>query len=976
MSGSRLSGEADQVGGKRAIVTADRERMTPESGKREAVRPMASRGMFHRRGILLRQFLILMLFACLLIAVGAATVIPQWERLIQESLEAQARSLSASIAEVCSNAILTEDYSFVVDHNMQVLSGSRDIRYILIARHDGLSIIHAGQNWEQRNQADPAWLPGKGTSPGRIVFSDITREEVYHYSFPLVFSGMDWGFLHIGFSLNEYRAATARMYRTIALMGLLCFALAIPQAFWFARRLSLPILSLKETADRILLGDPTARASIPPASAGRELVELAGSFNRMTDRILQSQKEITDAHDYTQNILRSLAECLVVIRPDGMIAMVNMATLKLLGYGETELLHRPAALLFDGYDGFLDGKIEALRATQQLINLEKRFRTREGKSIPVLFSASVMSSREGEPLAIVGIALDITELKAAEDLLERSRQDAVLANRAKSEFLANMSHEIRTPMSGVLGMLSLLLETRLDEQQRGYADTAYNSANLLLDLLNDILDLSKVEAGRMELEYIPFDLTETVQEVIDLMRVRAETKGLLLPHTAEGTLPRAVRGDPVRIRQILINLIGNAIKFTGTGRIEVRVRRLDAEHHRSLYRIEVADTGIGIAPEVLDRIFDAFVQADASTTRRFGGTGLGLPICWRLVKLMGGEIGVESELGRGSTFWFTVPLAETAEAVEGARAGEALPAAAESGPLSGLPDVRLWKGRKILVTDDNPVNRKLARAILANLPCSVDTAANGREAVNAYESETYDVILMDCQMPEMDGYEASRMIRGHECGSDRHVPIIALTGFAMKGDQEACLAAGMDAYLAKPFRKEQLIAMMERFLRLSDFPDETPDDAGTPAQPPPAGHAVPVAVIDPGIWAELQSLQQPGEEDIVQSLVEAYLEDARALIAELAAAVRAGEAQKISRTAHTFKSTSAAIGALNLAELLKEADMLGRAGALDAVADLYGRILMEYEAVAEALGRETGVRSPRASEDKSAGKPVGRGGLQ
>jgi PAS domain S-box-containing protein len=589
----------------------------------------------------------------------------------------------------------------------------------------------------------------------------------------------------------------------------------------------------------------------------------------------------------------------------------------------------------------------------------------------------VITNAENKPVRLIGTAQDITERKRVEAELHQAKDAAEAANRAKSEFLATMSHEIRTPMNGVIGAVSLLLDDELMPRQRELASIARSSAHSLLTLINDILDISKIEAGKMPIEQAPFDLLTTLDEVGGMFAERAEEKGVDLVLRYAPDARRRFVGDAGRIRQVLLNLVGNAIKFSERGHVFVSVEEERSAERQplALLRFAIEDTGIGISPETVNRLFGRFVQADASTTRRFGGTGLGLAICKRLVELMGGQIGVTSRVGEGSTFWFTLPLlmdaspaaapAPTAADMTAARArlaGDNTAARHPADAAIASPGRPRFHGR-VLVADDNTTNQRVAQLALEGLGCHVELARNGAEALAMLQQRPYDLVLMDCEMPEVDGFEATREIRTLEAslprgGSPapcRRIPVVAMTAKALSGDREKCLAAGMDAYLSKPVQLDTLLDVLERWLPLDARPGA--GEPSTQTTPQAERPGVPRAVTPSGAldWAaldRLRTLAQQTTPTLFARVLDAFRTDAAKYLGVLEDAAARNDRVSLQRTAHALKGASLNVGATTMAEVSRRIETMEEAGGLADIAPLLAQLESEFQRVKAEIESE------------------------
>ncbi len=495
---------------------------------------------------------------------------------------------------------------------------------------------------------------------------------------------------------------------------------------------------------------------------------------------------------------------------------------------------------------------------------------------------------------IIAGTVAIYRQQVVRQTLTRARDAAEAANRAKSEFLAMMSHEIRTPMNGVLGMTGVLLDTKMTEEQRRYVKTIRESGEGLLRIINDVLDFSKLEADAVELEDVPFDVHALLSYTIDIVTPRANAKALRLDLVIDPSVPRFIRADAGRVRQVVINLLGNGVKFTDQGRV-----RMTASAANGRLKVEVKDTGIGIAPDHLPRLFHSFTQADASISRRFGGSGLGLAIARKLVTRMGGKIGVESALGKGSTFWFEIPL-EPATDVE----AEAFASGAVSEAFGESQRYleRLGRPVRVLVAEDNPTNQVVAKAVLAKFGIAPDLVGNGAEAVDAVRRARYDVVLMDVHMPEMDGLEAARAIRTLK-GDVGRTPIIALTANALHSDFNECRAAGMNAYVAKPFKTEDLVIAIANAVKGVEAATSLPS---------PEAHGDAPTVN----WATLETFRKSTSDEMFRELLDTYLNDTARKLVRLRELANSGTVSKDAlRIAHSFKSSSAMVGADALSKM-------------------------------------------------------------
>ena len=892
----------------------------------------------------------------------------------------------------------------------------------------------------------------------------------------------------VALSLSETAREAQEQWLKAFVSGVLGLALLMIFLVAITRQIVSTIKSLSEAAARVARGDFDHRIGVP-SSARDEVGELVISFNDMTDGLIRT----TVSKRFVDNIISSMIDSLVIVGEDGVIKKVNEATLKLLGYDEHELEGKPFGLIMlEDHKG--SGTTEDLINAGSVGNLERTYLAKDGTRIPMLISSSVMRTDEGTFEGLVCVAQDITERKRAEEELQRAKESAEQANAklretnrnleeatvyakemaaqaesanaAKSEFLAMMSHEIRTPLNGILGFSQLLLgDGSLNPEQRDFVSTIYSSGTALLGVINDILDFSKIEAGKMELECIDFDLMSVVEGIGDVLGHKAAEKGLELTCYVDHQAPTRLRGDPGRLRQMLLNLTGNAVKFTDRGEVTVEAKLVVETSEKARIRFEVRDTGIGIPQDRQALIFDRFTQVDGSTTRKYGGTGLGLAIVKRFVEMMGGTVGLESEEGKGSTFHFTVDLpVQKAPAFEIPMPGAVnvhglpvlivddnptsrhllcematcwgmRPSVANSGDAAleiievakqdgrefelAIIDARmpemdgfalveemkhrddlyqptiimltsagrigdgarcrelgisgylmkpvkksdLWdaimialgnspaegkepelitqhslrenrRSLKVLVAEDSAINLKLVVRLLEKRGHKVESVGNGRAVLRAIERRPFDLILMDVQMPEMDGLEATAAIREREGATGAHIPIIAMTAHAMKGDRERCLDAGMDAYVSKPVRAGELFEVIE-----GTIPAIGRGGLGMPQERDAS------EIID---W-EAAFKHFEGDVELMKEIAEMFLEESPVLMDTMREALDRGDSGALERAAHTVKGSVGNFAAESAFQAAQRVEQIGRDGNMVEAEEAYRALEEELERLKPAL---------------------------
>ncbi len=780
------------------------------------------------------------------------------------------------------------------------------------------------------------------------------------------------------------------------------------------------------------------------------------AVRRAENIMSEQQRALTDSERRArmfERVVGQSRDSIVTRDLNGVIMTWNTGAETIFGYSAKEAVGRSmrALTLKEVSEEEWQARLKQLRSGNTF-SIRGWRPAKGGKRVHIVGTSGPLTDENGRLIGDIAVAHDTTWLERTQMELRRAKDEAEAAARAKSEFLANMSHEIRTPMNGIIGMTNLALDTPLNAEQRDYLSTVKSSADALLQIINDILDLSKIEAGKLGIETIKFSLRESLQQTIRVLAVRAHEKRLELLWSVDARVPDALVGDPLRLRQILLNLVGNAIKFTAEGEVEIQVTLDDTRDREVQLRFRVRDTGIGIPADKLGSIFEAFEQADSSTTRQFGGTGLGLSICRRLVHLMRGSIEVQSNRGGGSVFQFSLCLglqqapqyapsiaddspagalldqpvlvvedntrcrqllcayveswgmmptacdsvaaaltrlttaraagrpfrlalidatlpdgdafklaAETASAdtavlmladtTQGPALAEARkhnrvhalikpvsqsclydgvavvldpaitdlqPSAAENQGV--VPSIRMARALDVLLVEDNAVNRKLATRLLERMGHRVSEAHDGAVALTMTAERNFDAVLMDMQMPVMDGIEATRAIRARE-GGDMHTPIIALTANAMSGDRERCLDAGMDDYVSKPIEADALVAALLRVTTGSNGAAMTAlTDVGAIA---PAPAALPV-------YNRAEALERAGgDAELMAQIIEIFLEETPPLVAQLADFLAHGNHENAFRAAHTIKGSSANLSAAKLVDAARAVELAARAGELD-----------------------------------------------
>jgi two-component system, sensor histidine kinase and response regulator len=1024
----------------------------------------------------------------LMLAVGIAIVIGggvQTFLFIAEGASENSARLKRELSETLSFvAPLIADQALVGEYaaidqlvKKQVTKGELD--RIEWADKDGRKLI-------AQDKADvldaPAW------------FTAVAAIEVPEESVEVTAGGVGYGKLYARMTpIKAHNRLWKQFVKQLQIVAATLFLML--QFIWLIFRGNLGTLRmLAESANRFSQGDRSVRITPDGAPEVRLAAEAFNNMANNTESLLASLGTSESKNRLLATIVEQSSEAIWTKDLSGAITTWNAGATAMLGYSpEAAIGHK---LAIDESSAADDAARMKRLAAGARFSYDTKALTQSGAHIDLQVAVAPLVNEANECIGTIAVARDVTQSKRGEEALRQARGAAEAANHAKSSFLARMSHEIRTPMNGVLGMTELLLETGLSSVQRKYAETVQSSGKNLLAIINDVLDFSKIEAGKLELEKVNLDLRKSLEDTVDLLAERAHAKGLELACRIPSDLETQVKGDPLRLSQILTNLMGNAIKFTQKGSVVVNLLGEAQTESTVTIRFEVTDTGEGISQEAQSRIFEEFSQADGSTTRKHGGSGLGLAISRQLVEMMGGELHVESVLGAGATFWFTctfakqqsgtpvyepsvlmgtltglktliiesgsvsrgilqsqvsnwgmhVRVAETPEhGVElllnaaalnmpfdlalidlgfvGSDTFELAKTIKRHAPLSGVRLVMLTpvgnhatvkaaheaqlnaclvkpvrqselyaclvdvmtgerpqpealagvvaeiasqpmagSRGKILLVEDNLVNQAVALGMLQKIQgYEVVVANNGREALADFKQGGFDAILMDCHMPELDGFEATIAIRKLEQASGKkRIPIIALTANAMAQDRQDCLNAGMDDHLSKPLSRKQLQDMLELWM---PSPDPT-----TPAALDGAAKAVTadVDVLDRQLLAQLRELQSEDDPDLLSRVLNLYLVESPKLVVKLVQSTQEANAEEIERSSHALKSSSGNVGATELARLCTDIQNAARASNVALARDLVPKFEVEFERVVLAIKEE--IRQEAASANAAGHK--------